>query len=331
MRVVAFSRTSPPPLSLIRVTASASAASASLRVAFDLGATTFSARAGDRAIDASIEPLFEKLGELCTLPAVAQKVIQVAEDAASDADDMLAVIEQDPAVAARLMQVVNSAYCGLRNPVGELKTAVTLLGSDRVRNLALTVSMGAMFNRDTPVGSLDPVRLWDHSVCVATVCRLIAKRGTSCNPEEAYLAGLLHDIGLLYINQELGALVPRVLVQTKAGVSLPDAERRVIAFDHAQIGAYVAWRCNFPESLINAIDYHHAPLYCPEDSRDLVRVVSVANYLATRHGRGSIAGRRLPAPPEGVLEPMGLDLKVFRHLWAEMPEAIANVSELSGA
>ena len=320
-----------PRSTTVTVTATATAAPTSMRAAFDLGAATFSARAGDRAIDPSIEPLFEKLGELCSLPAVAQEVIQVAEDPASDADDMLRVIERDPAVATRLMQVVNSAYCGLRNPVGELKSAVTLLGSDRVRNLALTVSMGSLFNRDTPVGGLDPDRLWDHSVCVATVCRLIAKRGASCNPEEAYLAGLLHDIGLLFINQELGKLVPRVLVQTKTGVSLPDAERRVLAFDHAQIGAYVAWRCNFPEPLVNAIDYHHAPLGCPEASRDLVRVVTVGNYLATRYGRGSIAGRRLPAPPEGVLEPMGLDLKVFRHLWAEMPDAVANVGELSGS
>lgn len=313
------------------MTVSEPSATTSLRAAFNLGTPTFSARSGDRAIDPSIEPLFEKLGDLCSLPAVAQKVIQVAEDPASDADDMLAVIEQDAAVATRLMQVVNSAYCGLRNPVAELKTAVTLLGSDRVRNLALTVSMGALFNRQTPVGGLDPVRLWDHSVCVATVCRLIAKRGANGNPEEAYLAGLLHDIGLLFINQELGSLVPRVLVQTATGTSLSDAERNVFAFDHAQIGSYVAWRCGFPEKLIDAIDYHHAPLCCPEESRDLVRIVAVANYLATRYGRGSLAGRRLPAPPEGVLEPMGLDLKVFRHLWAELPEAVANVSELASA
>lgn len=264
------------------------------------------------------------------LPAIAQKVIQVAEDASTDADDLLRVVEQDSAVAARLMQVVNSAYCGLRNPVGDLKTALTLLGVERVRNLALTISVGGVFGRDTPVGRLDPIRLWDHSVCVATVARLIARHSDYCNPEEAYLAGLLHDIGLLFVNQHLGKLVPRVLAQTKTGLSLTEAERRVLAFDHAQVGAYVAWRCSFPEPLVEAIDYHHTPLLCPELGRNLARVVSVANYLATRYGRGSVAGRRLPAPPEGVLEPMGIDQRVFRHLWAELPESIANVSQLTG-
>lgn len=301
-----------------------------MRAAFDLGGATFSARSGERSIDPTIEPLFEQLGKLCVLPAVAQKVIQIAEDPGSDADDLLRVVEQDPAVATRLMQVVNSAYCGLRNPAGDLKTAITLLGLERVRNLALTITVGAVFGRDTPVGRLDPVRLWDHSVCVATVSRLIARHSDYCNPEEAYLAGLLHDIGLLFINQHLGKLVPRVLVQMSTGLSLTEAERRVLAFDHAQIGAYVAWRCSFPESLVEAIDFHHAPQLCPEAGRALARVVSVANYLGTRYGRGSVAGRRLPAPPEGVLEPMGIDQKVFRHLWAELPESVANVGQLTG-
>lgn len=292
--------------------------------------STFSARSGKRAIDASIEPLFERLGGLCTLPTIAHKVIQVAEAHDTDAIDLLEVIEQDTAVAAKLMQVVNSAYCGLRNPVGDLKTALTLLGNERVRNLALTVSMGSAFSRDTPVGRLDPNRLWDHSVCVATICRLIANRGDYCNPEEAYLAGLLHDIGLLFINQHLSKLVPRVLVLTATGVALPEAERRILAFDHAQVGAYVASRANFPEILVAAIDYHHDPLSCPSHGRELTRVVSVANYLATRYGRGSVHGRRLPAPPEGVLKPMGLDLHVFRSLWDELPESIANVSQLTG-
>lgn len=299
--------------------------------ASDVGLPNGSAVAGERALHATIEPFFEKLGTLCSLPVVAQQVIQVSEDPNSDADDLLEVIEQDTAIAARLMNVVNSAYCGLRNPVGDLKTAVTMLGLTQVRNLALTVSIGDRFGRDTPVGRLDPVRLWDHSVCVATVCRLIAQRGRYCNPDEAYLAGLLHDIGLLIINQHLEKLVPRVLVRTKTGVPLPVAEREVMAFDHAQIGAYVAWRSNLPEPLVTAIDYHHDPLNCPEEGRELTRVVSVGNYLATRYGRGSIEGRRLPAPPESVLEPMGLNLQAFRHLWAELPEAIQSVAAVTGA
>lgn len=301
----------------------------SLREAFEIGSPTFSARGGDRSVDPSIEPLFEQLSELCTLPAVAQQVIQVANDDTSDADDLLAVIEQDPAVATKLMQVVNSAYCGLRNPVGDLKMAVTLLGSDRVRNLALTVSVGELFGRDTPVGQLDPLRLWDHSLCVATVSRMIAQRGRHCDPDEAYLAGLIHDLGLLFINQHLVKVAPRVLAHLAEGVSLSTAERRVFAFDHAQLGAYVAWRANLPTRIVEAIDHHHATKDCPDEGLPLTRTVAVANYLATRHGRGAIAGRRLPAPAEGVLEPLGLNLQALRHLWAELPDAIAGVDEVA--
>lgn len=286
---------------------------------------------GTRAVHPSIEPLFEKLGAMCSLPAIAQKVIQVADDPDSDADDLLAVIEQDAAVAARLMQVVNSAYCGLRNPVGDLKSAVTMLGVDRVRNLALTVTVGELFSRPTCVGGIDPDRLWDHSVCVATLSRLVAARGDYCQPDEAYLAGLLHDIGLLFISQHLDTLVPRVMARCRTGLSLSEAERHVIAFDHAQLGGYVAWRAKFPDRLVAAIDYHHDPIDCPEHGLELTRVVAVANYLATRYGRGSVEGRRLPAPPEGVLAPMGLTLPALRDLWDELPDVIRNVSAITGA
>ncbi len=283
-----------------------------------------------KEIHPSIEPLFQKLGSLCTLPVVAEKVLQVAGDEDSDADDMLAVIEQDPAIAARLMQVVNSAYCGLRNPVADLKTAVTMLGIDRVRNLALTISIGNLFSKPTPVGGIDPERLWDHSVCVASVARLVAAKGKYSQPDEAYLAGLLHDLGLLFINQHLEKLVPRVMVRLRVGLSLEKAEQQVLGFDHAQLGAYVAWRSDFPERIIEAIDYHHHPIDCPEEGRSLAHVVVIANYLATRFGRGSIEDRRLPAPPEEVLKPMGLDLLTLRHLWEELPETMAHVGQLTG-
>lgn len=290
-------------------------------------AKPFTAR---RELHPSIEPLFQKLADLCSLPVIAQKVIQVAEDERSDADDLLAVIEQDAAVATRLMKVVNSSYCGTRGSVSDLKTAVTMLGVKQVRNLALAVSIGNLFGRDTPIGQLDPERLWDHSVCVATVSRLVAKRGTACSPDEAYLAGLIHDLGLLFINQHLSDLTPRVLARTETGLSLCESEREVLGFDHAQLGAYVAWRSMFPERLVLALDYHHDPLHCPEEGVVLASVVSVSNYLTTRCGRGSVAGRRLPPPTDLLLEPLGLNMPGLREVWDELPDAMEHVSELTG-
>jgi putative nucleotidyltransferase with HDIG domain len=284
-----------------------------------------------RAVHPTIEPLFERLAGLCSLPTVAHRVIQIAEDPKADAYDLLAVIEQDTAIAARLMKLVNSSYCGLRREVADLRSAVALLGTERVRNLALSVSIGNHFGRVTPVGQLDPVRLWDHSLCVAQLARLIAERNRYCPPDEAYLAGLMHDLGLMFILQQLDALVPRVLVRMQAGASLCDAEREVMAFDHAQLGAYIAWRSDLPERIVTSIDFHHDPMGCPADGLEIARVVSVANYMATRYGRGSIEGRRLPAPAEGVLAPMGLDLAGLREVWDAVPEAIASVSHVTGA
>lgn len=287
---------------------------------------------GKRALNPTIEPLFQKLGGLCSLPDVAHKVMEVCEDPDSDSEDLRQVIEEDIAITTRMMRVVNSAYWGIRGGVADLKTAITVLGVNGVKNIALTISIGEQFlSQRFADERIDPARLWDHSVCVAAVSRIVAQRVRLAQPEEAYTAGLLHDLGLLFIGQHLNHLAQRVLTRCEDGWSLCDAERAVLAFDHAQLGAYVTWRSAFPDRLVLAIDYHHDPLSCPEPGLALARIVSVANYMATRFGRGSIEGRRLPAPSEDLLGPMGLDLGDLREIWTELPETFQQVSELTGA
>ena len=283
---------------------------------------------GKRAINPTIEPLFEKLGALCSLPGIAQKIIVVCEDENSDAQDLLEVVEEDAAIATQVLKFVNSAYWGIRGGVADLKTAVTVLGVNKVRNLALTASVGSRFNTTSAHAYLDPQRLWDHSVCVAGVARHVASRTGYAQPEEAYMAGLLHDIGLLFIGQHLDQLVSRVFDRCEGGLPLCESERLVLAFDHAQLGAYVAWRSSLPDRLTLAIDYHHDPLSCPEAGHSLASVVCVANYLATRFGHGSIAGRRLPPPSQQLLEPIGLDLEELRLIWDDLPETITQVREM---
>lgn len=284
-----------------------------------------------RPVNAKIDPLFQKLCDLCTLPSIAVQIIQVAEDENSNADDLLAVIEQDPNIAMQLMKVVNSSYCAIRGGVGDLKMAISLLGTKNVRNLALTVSVGAIYNRPTTVGEINPTHLWDHSVCVATLSRTISKRQKIGNPEEAYLVGLLHDLGLIFVNQFLGDLIPKVFLLYRTGVDFYEAERRILGFDHVQLGAHVAMKSGMPDRHVVAIDHHRQPQNCPEEGSDLAHAVYVADYLASRYGHNAFESHRQPAPKAHQLSPLGLVNSDLKSIWGELPETLASVKELANA
>ena len=249
---------------------------------------------------------FEKLGELCSLPSMAQQVIQVAEDPGSDATTCSKSSSTDPRSRRGLMQVVNSAYCGLRNPVADLKDAVTMLGvRSRAEPSADGLASASMFGRDTPVGRVStPVRLWDHSVCVATVCRLDrSARQLPATRTRPTSRGCCTTSGCCSSTSTWQPLVPRVLVRCKTrDVALPEAEREVHGVRSRsgrrlrRVAGELPGTAGHGDRLPPRPDSR-----CPEEGVELTRVVCVANYLATRYGRGSVEGRRLPAPPEGVL------------------------------
>src|SRR5690606_33330476 len=138
----------------------------------------------------------------------------------------------------------------------------------------------------------------NHSLGVAAIARLLAKVTRQADPEEAYLAGLLHDIGLLIIDQHLGRHVPAIVGLVEKGSSLHDATQEVLRFDPTQLGAYVAWRSQFPGRLVSAIEFHHKPDALASDDRSLVDLVAVADYVTTQAGLGVTEGAQPIAPSD---------------------------------
>lgn len=279
------------------------------------------------SIDPQLESLFERLHSLASPPAIVPQVLSIATRADSSADDLRRVIEKDPALSVRLLQLTNSSYYSLRHEVSDLQTAVSLLGVAKVRNLALSIAMSEQFKAPSGVGNLDPKQLWDHSVCTAAVARLISDRCGIEEPEKVYLAALVHDLGLNVLEQHMPEQTPRVYVRFCAGQDWTDAEREVLGFDHAQLGAYLASRTGFGLRTIQAIEFHHRAGEAPEESRDLAALIAAANYLVTRNGRGSVKKRRIVATD--AIEHLGLSNNRLRDLWSELEAALASVAELT--
>lgn len=275
-----------------------------------------------------LEQLFHRLGDLASLPAIAQQVLIIANKPDASIDEMQSVIEQDPALTIRILKTVNSAYYGLQNEIADLKSAIVHLGITPVRNLAMTVVVAKHFSRPHSIGEIDPQRLWDHSVCVAAAARKLATLCPHVEPEEAYLAGLIHDIGLSVVGQYLDQQSARIMVRFKTGRDWLEAEREILSFGHTDLGAYLAMRSGFPDRMWKSVLYHHEPHDAAEEVQRLVSLVMLANYYVTRMGRGSISGRRLVAPPADLLDNLEITRKQLADQWPHIEEVLSTVGGL---
>lgn len=232
------------------------------------------------ALDAAVQ----RVSEISTLPQVALSVIEVAQNPDAGAAELREVVEGDPALSARVIRVVNSAAYGLRTTVTNLHQAISFLGFTQVRNLAMTASVSDIFKNDHAIGPYSRRALWRHLVAVGICARLIARRCRLPNFEDAFLAGLLHDIGIILIDQNFHAEFERVIGALDGSMPLCDVEREFLGFDHCTFGERVAEGWRFPESVRAAIRHHHASGRYKGGSAIMLQCVEVANVVCSLRG-----------------------------------------------
>ncbi len=272
--------------------------------------------------------MFRRIGELTTLPTAAQRVMALVADASSTATDLLTVVEGDPVLAAKVLRRVNSAFYSLRNRVADLRSAISLLGFREIRNLALAVYLARMFDEGDQYRTFSRQGLWDHSVATAQAARLVA---TACRRDvidEAYLAGLLHDLGLILLDRFLPKYLFQVVDRVNDGVDTCEAETQLLSFDHTQLGAFVARQWNFPSVVIAATAYHHEPLAAPADFRDMTCTVAVANYLCHRAGLSSLGVANVGPPPDEAFAHLELSPERLASVWDRFQGALHASADL---
>jgi HD-like signal output (HDOD) protein len=277
----------------------------------------------------ALERLFSRVGDVVTLPAAAQKVLRLTEDENCRPDDLREAIQSDPVLVARLLRRLNSSYYALSNKVSDLKTAISLLGLREIRNLALTVFVARFYDGGAAHGSYKREHLWAHSVGVAVASRLVSRVCGRGAPEEAYIAGLLHDLGLILLDQTLRRHFHKVLDALDSSVPTHIVENRILTFDHALLGGFVTRKWNFPAPVADAITFHHQPWCYTGPHKDLVYVVAVANYLCSRTGLTSLGVHNVAAPPDAVYAGLGLDQVTLAIIWDELDTALDKATALA--
>ena len=252
-----------------------------------------------------LDQLAAKVSDLPTLPAVVLRVMQMLEDPLCSGADLSRVVASDPALAARVLKLSNSAYYGFRQKISSVPQAVTLLGFATLKNTLLSVAVFDLFRLQQATG-FDMPGLWKHSVATATASKLVAKRVRFPNAEKVWTAGLLHDIGKIIIARYLPASLLKVVaaVQTD-GLAIYDAELKILGLPHPAFGGWVLDRWGLPTPLVEAVEFHHHPTRAPY-SFDMAAIVYLGNILAHRAEIGCGGDHMLREIDPFVLQHFGI-------------------------
>lgn len=252
-----------------------------------------------------LDEVVGRIDDISTLPHTAIQVMEVANDPNSGAMDLKEVVETDAALSARILRCVNSSAFATRTRVTSLQQAIAYLGLNQIRNLAVTASVSELFKNDEKIGPYRRSQLWQHLVSVGICARLIAMRSKVNEFEEAFLAGLLHDIGIILQDQHVHEPYCEVLRSLDNSTSLTTVERSVLGFDHTVLGARVAVKWGFPEATKASIRHHHGSVSYRGDQIDIVQCVEIANLLCTLKGIPSV-GLKLIKVSQAALKGLGL-------------------------
>lgn len=270
----------------------------------------------------SIDSVVKRIDEISTLPQVAMKLIEVANCPDAGAADLKYVVEGDPALSARVLRCVNSAAYALSSKITSLHQAITYLGFNQVRNLALTASVSTLFKNDEAIGTYRRTELWKHMVSVGICARLIATRTKMPNFDDAFMGGLLHDIGIVLEDQHVHPNFRQVAQALDETKSLIKVEREYLGFDHTILGARIAEQWKFPQSVQDIIRYHHMSANYRGPEKKLVCCVEIANVLCTLKGITSM-GLRIVRTPVETFQVLGLQKEDIVVLAEDLDKEIA--------
>lgn len=223
--------------------------------------------------------LIESAGNLATLPAVFNQVMDAINDPNRPLSDVERILKSDPALTAQILKVVNSPFYGFSEPVGDIENAIGILGSEQLCNLVLSTTIISKF-KNIPENLVTMDSFWAHGVATGLAATLLASRLNVGEAGVLYTGGMIHDVSLLIIYK----MIPEQATQTlercnEWGQRLVEAEREVMGFTHEEVGLELTRSWNLPEKLQEITGYTHRPHKAPNHPR-LVAMVHVADYIA---------------------------------------------------
>ncbi len=234
----------------------------------------------------TLEYIVNKVDDIKVLPTIINQIILLTDDPNSTIQDIEKVILKDQVLTTKILRLANSAYYGYARKITTISQATVLLGFQAIKGIALASIVKSYMTNELKGYSLEKDELWIQSQTCAIISRFIAKKIKYPTPEEAYIAGLLRDIGKTILNQHMEKEYQEVLSKVNENnISFLDAEKEVLGFSHGEIGAKVGEKWNLPKDLVEAIGSHHTPELAIENPL-LVSIVHIADAITMMMGIG---------------------------------------------
>jgi len=208
----------------------------------------------------SLSELVSRVDEIPVFSETVNKILALLEDPKSDAKSIEHEIMKDQGFTAKVLRLANSAYFGGSRRIHTVSQATVLLGFQAIKSMVLASSVGKVLVKELPGYALEKEELWRQSQICAITCRVIAKKVKYSKPDQAYTAGLLHDIGKVILDYYLGEQYKIIEEKMQSGKwPFVAIEEEVLGFHHGQVGAKIAEKWRLPEELVEAIELHHTP------------------------------------------------------------------------
>jgi HD-like signal output (HDOD) protein len=234
--------------------------------------------------------IINKLKEIKSFPQFVVETLRKLNDPMSNASDVAASLSRDEGLVLRTLKLANSAAYGMSRNISDVSEAIALLGYKNISNIVLAATVYSVMDKGLNGYALDRGELWRHSLTTAYAARFIAQSTKKIPPEEAYVGGLLHDVGKIVLNDYVhfgyGLIIKEVEEQH---IPFTEAETKIIGFDHATVGSLLVERWNLPKGYYHSTLLHHKPNELEQESAEfqpLVDVVSVANSICLMMGIG---------------------------------------------
>lgn len=242
-------------------------------------AQTFALR--DLLADETIKKIVSRIESLSSLPSLYLEIMEELQSANTSFKKIGGIISKDVGMTAKILQMVNSAFFGLRRQISSPQDAVSYLGFDTVKSLVLSAKIFSQFDQKKMPGfSLDD--LWNHSMLTGTFAKIVAQLEdqTKKTIDDSYIVGLLHDLGKLVLAQNLSDLYQKTINEAfNTKQCLWQVEHELLGATHAEIAAYLMGLWGFKYPIVEAIAFHHTPHKC-DTKMGILTILHSANALA---------------------------------------------------
>ncbi|MCL2183204.1 MAG: HDOD domain-containing protein [Chitinispirillia bacterium] len=282
-----------------------------------------------------LQDRIKTIANLPTLPHIASRLMQIVNSPHTSADTVASLVAQDISLSAKVLRLANSAFYGIPKSINTLNNAVVILGFKIIQTMVLSLTVFDMFTRDDTEDAqpFDRDAFWRHSLRCAVIGRLLAhrrRRSFALDPEEAFCAGLLHDVGKVVMEQYLNQDFHKALNHARVnGLPSFEAEREILGYTHCDVASWLTGTWSLPDEIDQPMVCHHEP----EEATicvDSVMICHIADILSKVNEADEAAVREAAASLEQKARTLGLSVRDLTDTVADIPAEMERASMFIG-